>query len=214
MAGKIDFNPWLTMWASPKSTIRSIVDYNPNFRLFILSTIYGFVSLISSSQSFAIGETINFYLVLLLCLILAPIWGYIIFSISSFFVYFTGKWIKGQAKYKEVRAAIAWSNIPMIGNIVLWVVLFIIFKQDILKNFPGSFAITNSQRGILFAILLSQLILSIWFLVLYVNSLAEVQRFSVGKAILNIIIALIIFGALFFVISIIYFLVLKGFNLR
>ena len=214
MASKIGFNPWLTMWTKPKSTIRSIVDYNPNFGLFILSAIYGFVSLVSSSQSFAIGEIINFYLVVLLCLVLAPIWGYIVFSISSFFVYFTGKWIKGQAKYKEIRAALAWSNIPMIGNLVLWIVLFIIFKQDILKNFPGSFAITNSHRAILFVILLCQLVLGIWVFILYVNSLAEVQRFSVGKAILNIIIALIIFVAIFFVISIVYFLVLKGFNLR
>lgn len=214
MADKMGFNPWLTMWTKPKSTIRSIVNYDSNFRLFVLSGIYGFVSLISTAQSFSIGETLNFFLILLIAIILAPVWGFIAFSISSFFIHFTGKWLKGQASYKEVRASIAWSNVPMIGNVVLWIILFVIFKQDILKDFPGSSALSGTYRGILLMILFGQLILNIWVLVLYINSLAEVQRFSIGKAILNIIIAVIIFIALFFIVSIIYFLVLKGLNIR
>jgi hypothetical protein len=212
MASSLGFNPWLSMWTKPKSTIRKIVDYNPNFRLYVLSAIYGLVSLISSSQSLALGEKLNFFLILFICLILAPIWGYITFSVSAFFVYFTGKWLKGQANYRQVRASIAWSNVPMIGNLILWIILFIIFKYDILKEFPGAYPITNVQKTLLFTILFAQLVLSIWVIVLYINSLAEVQRFSIGKSILNIIIAIVIIIAILFVISIFYFLALKGFR--
>ncbi|NGX64114.1 MAG: hypothetical protein KR126chlam6_01539, partial [Candidatus Anoxychlamydiales bacterium] len=60
----------------------------------------------------------------------------------------------------------------------------------------------------------TQLVLSVWILVLYIIALAEVQKFSIGKAILNILIAIVIFVAIFFVISLIYFLIMKGFNLR
>lgn len=214
MANKIGFNPWLSMWTKPKATIRKIIEFNPNYRLFLLAAIYGFVSLVSSSQSFSLGQTINFFTVLFLCLIVSPLWGYVIFSISSFFIYFTGKWLKGAAKYKEVRACIAWSNVPMIGNVILWVFLLLIFKQDLLNDFPGSYPITSPQRGALFAILLAQMILSIWVIVLYINSLAEVQMFSVGKAILNIIISVLFFIAIFFVISIVYFLILKGLSIK
>jgi len=52
--------------------------------------------------------------------------------------------------------------------------------------------------------------MSIWVLILYINSLAEVQRFSVGKAILNIIFGVIIFVAIFFVATICYFLIIKA----
>lgn len=213
MANKIDVNPWLSMWTHPKTTIRTIVDYNPNYRLFVLSAIYGFISLISSSQSFALGLSVNFFLLMLLCLIISPFWGYLIFSVSSFFIHITGKWLKGKAEYKEVRASIAWSNVPMIGNIILWAILFIVFRQDVLKDFPGSFEITLAQRGVLFTVFLCQLILSIWIIVLYVNSLSEVQGFSIGKAVLNIIFALILFIGLFFVASFAYFLIMKGFNI-
>lgn len=214
MADKIGVNPWLSMWSRPKATIRKIIDYNPNYRLIALSSIYGFVSLISSSQSFSLGQQINFYLLLFLCLIIAPVWGYIMFSISSFFIHLTGKWLKGEAKYKEIRACIAWSNVPMIGSFLLWVLLIIIFKADLFKDFPQSYELTSVERSGLFLILLAQMILSIWILVLYINSLAEAQKFSVGKSILNIIFAVVLFIGLFLIISIIYFLILKGLSVK
>ena len=63
-------------------------------------------------------------------------------------------------------------------------------------------------------ILLSQLVVSVWIIVLYINALSEVQRFSIGKAILNILIAMVIFIAVFFAIALIYFLIMRGFLLR
>ncbi|NGX32802.1 MAG: hypothetical protein K1060chlam4_00855 [Candidatus Anoxychlamydiales bacterium] len=208
------FNPWLKMWVKPKTTIRKVVDYNPNFRLFWLSAIYGIVSLLSSSQSFALGHRFHFFLVLFLCLVIAPLWGYIVFSVSSFFIFLSGKWLKGSAKYKEVRSAIAWSNAPMIVNIFLWILLLSIFREDMLRDFPASFVFSKAQRVFLFLILLSQLVVSVWIIVLYINALSEVQRFSIGKAILNILIAMVIFVAVFFAIALIYFLIMKGFLLR
>lgn len=214
MKAKIGFNPWLKMWVKPKTTIRKVVDYNPNFRLFWLSAIYGIVSLLSSSQSFALGHRFHFFLVLFLCLIVAPLWGYIVFSVSSFFIFLSGKWLKGSAKYKEIRSAIAWSNAPMIVNIFLWILLLSIFREDMLRDFPASFVFSKAQRVFLFLILLSQLVVSVWIIVLYINALSEVQRFSIGKAILNILIAMVIFIAVFFAIALIYFLIMKGFLLR
>lgn len=208
------FNPWLRMWVKPKTTIRKIIEYNPNFRLFWLSAIYGIVSLLSSSQSFALGHRLHFFVILFLCLVIAPLWGYIVFSISSFFIFFTGKWIKGMAKYKEIRSAIAWSNAPMIVNVFFWVLLFSIFREDVLKDFPAAFVFSKVQRVFLFLILLGQLVVSVWIIVLYINALSEVQKFSIGKAILNILIAIVIFVAVFFVVALIYFLIMRGFLLR
>ena len=113
MPAPIGFNPWIKMWLKPKESIRKIINYNPNHRLLVLSYLYGFVSLISLSQSMAVGSAINVILMLIICLIVAPIWGYLVFSFSSLFIFYTGKWIHGSANYKQIRAAIAWSNVPM-----------------------------------------------------------------------------------------------------
>jgi len=83
---------------------------------------------------------------LLIAIILSPLWGYIIFSISSYFIYFSGKWISGEAKYKEVRSAIAWSNVPMIGNIILWIGLFIVFGTTIIKDFSRNLSYNKCSK--------------------------------------------------------------------
>ncbi|NGX28382.1 MAG: hypothetical protein K940chlam1_00561 [Candidatus Anoxychlamydiales bacterium] len=208
------FNPWLSMWVKPKKTIQKIIEINPNFRLFFLSAIYGFISLISSSQSFTLGYHLHFLWIILISIVLSSLWGYTIFSVASFFAYFTGKWLKGAAKYQEVRSALAWSSIPMIGNLFLWILLFIVFHTALLQDFPGTFILTSVQTSFLFVVLFIQLLLSIWILVLFINALAQVQKFSIGKSILNILIAAVIFGAVFFVLSIIYFLILKAVGFR
>lgn len=201
-------NPWITMWAKPKETIRKIIKINPNHNLFVLSIIYGFGSLLSLAQGLAIGFHYNLITILIGALILSPIWGYLVFSISSFFIFLTGKWLKGQGKFKEIRCAIAWSNLPMIINLFFWIILFFLFKEDIFKDFSNSIVFSDFQKITLFGILVFQLIISIWILVLYINSLAAVQKFSIGKSILNIIIGIIIFFGVFFVASFIYYLIL------
>ena len=102
----------------------------------------------------------------------------------------------------------------MIGNIFLWILLFIVFHTTLLKDFPGTFVLTSAQTSFLFVVLFIQLLLSIWILVLFINALAQVQKFSIGKSILNILIAAVIFVAVFFVISIIYFLIMKAVGFR
>ena len=209
MGDKVNLNPWLSIWVRPKQTIRQIVDYNSNFRLFFLSFFYGLVSLLSLSQSMSAGNVINVFLMFIICIIFAPLWGYLVFSFSSFFIYYTGKWLKGEAKYNEIRAAIAWSNVPMMGNLLLWIIMIGFFGSIVFKNFPADYPLLSSQTAVLFAILFLQLILSIWVLVLYINTLAEVQKFSIAKSIINIIIAVVIFIAIFMIVSFLYHFVFR-----
>jgi Yip1 domain len=214
MKSLLGINPWFRMWIKPRDTIRKIVDFDPNYRLYFLSAIYGFVSLLGTSQGLALGRFWNLLLVLIFCLVLSPIWGYIVFSISSFFIHICGKWIKGKGSYKEVRSAIAWSNVPMIVNVFLWIIMIVIFQQDVINEFPGEIVISQSQRAFLVFTFAVQIIVSIWILVLYIISLSEVQKFSIGKAILNILIAFVIFVVIFFVLSLIFFLIMKSMHAR
>ncbi len=189
MEGK---SPWFTMWTKPKETIQKVIDFNPNYQLGFLSLIYGFVSLMGSFQSMSLGYRFNFFLIILIGLVCAPIWGYIVFSVSSFLVFITGKILKGQGSFKQVRASFAWANVPLIANIFLWIVLFLFFQDKVFKDFPGGHVLQTYEIVVLFSILFLQLVLSIWVLVLYVNALAQVQKFSIIKSILNIIFALVV----------------------
>ena len=208
---KIGFNPWISIWTKPKSTIRKIVDYDPNYRLFLLSMIYGFITLVGLAQTFGMGSFFKLPMILIFCVLISPLYGYLMFSICSFFMLLAGKLLKGKALYRHIRIAVAWATVPMIVNVFSWLILLFMFKSELFKKFPVDSTLSSFQVSFLFFILMSQLFFNIWSLVLYVNNLAEVQKFSIGKAILNIIVAILMFLVITYIVAMIFYFLKNNF---
>jgi hypothetical protein len=106
------------MWLKPRKTTQTIVEFSPNYGLKILAFIYGLALLFNMAQTFSLGFYVGFVPLILLMMIVAPFLGYLSFTFASWVIYQTGRWLKGCASYAEVRAAIAWSNIPTLVNLV------------------------------------------------------------------------------------------------
>jgi hypothetical protein len=167
---------------------------NPNQSLWWLAAIYGFSSLLNTFQSMMLGFKVSLLGIFLLAAVFSPLWGYISISIWSWVVSLTGKWIKGVGEFKAVRAAYAWSCVPLIANIPLWFILAFLFGQQLFVNFSDSQALSQAQVALLFLILLIRIVAAIWSIVIYLNALAEVQRFTILRAISNVIIAGLLVG--------------------
>lgn len=138
--------------------------------------------------------------IFLLALIVAPIWGYIAFAIWSYVVAFTGKWLKGNGGFQQVRAAFAWSCVPLAVGDLLWILMMVFVGTSLFINPSADLTFPPAQSMLLLFLLLGKVVLSIWSLVIYLNALAEVQQFSVFRAIGNVIIAGIIVGIVFSII--------------
>jgi hypothetical protein len=192
-------NPWIAIWTKPRQTISHIIGQNPNRSLWALATIYGFCSLINMAQSMILGTAMNLWGILLLTLILAPFWGYINFSVWSWVVYLVGKCLKGSGRFVDVRAAYAWSSVPLAVNIPLWLLMVALFGHQLFLEPPDSHLLPNSLVILLFLILIVRMGLSVWSLVIYLNGLAEVQQFTILRAIVNVVLAGILLGIVMFI---------------
>lgn len=186
------FRPWAQIWCSPRATIRQIVAESPNRSLWCLAAIYGFSSLLNTFQSLFLGLYMPVLGILILAALLSPLWGYVCFTVWSWIVTFTGRWLKGQAPFQAVRAAYSWSCVPLLINIPFWLLLAALFGQDLFVNFSQGTVLTNGQATFLFLVVLIRLVAAVWSLVLYINTLAEVQGFSVLRSIGNILLSGII----------------------
>lgn len=191
-------NPWLTIWTKPRDTMAQIARENPNRSIWVLSGIYGFCSLMNLFQSIALGQVMAPLGIVILAALLAPFWGYLNFSVWSWFVSFTGKWLKGQGSFTEVRSAYAWSSVPMLINIPLWLLMVALFGHQLFLNFPDAAFLPAAQVHILFSILVVKVIAAVWSFVIYLNALAVVQNFSMLRTIGNLVLA----GASLFVLFI------------
>ena len=193
---------WVSIWVHPRETIRRIVTENKKRSLWLLASIYGFSSLLSCFQSFSLGSVVGAVSIFILALIFAPIWGYIAFAFWSFVVSWTGKWFKGVADFQSVRAAYAWSCVPLAVSDLIWVMMLVLFGASLFMAPPSGQIFPQGQTVVLLTLLFGKVILSIWSLVIYVNALAEVQKFSILRAIGNIVIAGILVGIVIGVLSI------------
>ncbi len=182
-------SPWLTIWIHPRNTIRRIVAENPNKNLWLLAIVYGFSSLLGTFQSFSLGSHFSVVAIVLAALIFAIVWGYIIFSIWGWLITWTGKILKGAGDFRDIRASFAWSNVPMVVTDIVWIVTLITFGAKVFISPGFDNQMLNGASYAILVFSLIRVVMSIWSLVICVSALAEVQRFSVIRAIGNLILA-------------------------
>lgn len=191
-------SPWTAIWVRPKETIAHIVAQNPNRHLWILAFFYGFQTLLNSFQSLLLGETMGLIPLFLLAIILAPFLGYLAFSVWSWVVMMVGRLFRGQGTFREVRAAYAWSCVPMAINIPLWLILAALLGRDLFTGNTLTDPFSTPLVALLYLITFIRLVIAVWSIVIYLNALAQVQSFSVLRAIGNTLVAALLLGAVYF----------------
>ncbi|MBX7065725.1 MAG: YIP1 family protein [Parachlamydiales bacterium] len=185
-------NPWITMWNQPRSTIRAIAFNRPTFGIYYLAIIYALQGFFFYANWWSLGVRTNYPFYLTLGIIVSPLIGILWLYLMGEFFYLSGRLLKGTATRRQLRAAVAWSALPFTITLAMWVMLLFwspeyVFIQD---SGPHSSIFINFIT----------LIAKIWSFILLIQSLRELQHFSTGKAILNVVGIWILSSVLFFVV--------------
>lgn len=186
-------NPLLSIWTSPRDTIRRIVDSDPKHHVIILAMLAGFTYLLSSFAGGRFGDTFSLQVILIFFAIVGPILGIVILYICSALVRWTGSWFGGQASSIEVRAAWAWSSVPKICALVLWVPKIALFGDRLFTGtLPTNIENLSGAYPVLSGLTIAETLIGIWGFVVYLKCLGEVHRFSAWKALGASILGLLI----------------------
>ncbi|HAB99176.1 MAG TPA: hypothetical protein DCE71_05085 [Parachlamydiales bacterium] len=188
-------NPWRSMWLRPRETIRWVVQTDPRYGVFWLSGIYILQSLFFFLNFWSFGLTVHYYAILIPSLVLAPLLGVIWVWFYGWLLQCTGRWLGGDAPASHVRAALAWSRLPMSAAFVLWVFLF--FQQ------PEEMFIQHGPGTLAPVIHTTLFLLEIWTLILFVQAIREVHHFSLLKSLLNIFTSWILYLVIIFLIMLV-----------
>lgn len=197
MEGK-PVNPWLSIWVHPRRTMAEAVKMEPNRGLFLLSAINGFLLLLNLSQRYAFSSQMGFWGMILLSLVLSPLVGYLYFSVASWFVLLAGKCFRGKATFRQCRAAMAWSCVPLIVNVLSWIIVLVFFQGNLSAMWQRE-TLSLGQTYLILFLSLAQVVFGVWSLILFFYNLSEMQGFSVIKAIGSVVVAWLFF-ALFMII--------------
>ncbi len=175
-------NPWFTMLTKPRQTIQQIVDEDPNRYVLLLGLLGGGAGGVTQLPEIPNPQTIQLYTLLLL-----PLMGVISIFIYAFVLRITGKWLGGQASPYELRAVVAWSYVLFIWSVLLLIPQIALFgSRVLLDGFPKEDQ--SFWVGVFYAI---DYLLLIWYGIIVLRALSQVQQFSVWRAILNTLLSVI-----------------------
>jgi len=93
----------------------------------------------------------------------------------------------------SIRAAVSWANAPNIVTGLSWLVLIALFQDRIFYDGFMQRSFVGREQGVLSFVAALQFVIAVWSFVLLLKTLAEVQRFSVWKALLNVILPFALF---------------------
>jgi hypothetical protein len=183
-------SPFITIWESPRATIRRIVDADSRLHVTTLFFAQGFVGAIESALEHvgAAEETLVATAVrMVVTLVVVVPMSYL----SAWYLRWIATWFGGQASRQEVAASVAWSTVPSIvgtaATIATRLALFGLagFKDEVSAALAGGSLLSTTLS-------LAPILFAIWSGYLSILCLAEVNRFSMARAVGTHLTALLI----------------------
>ena len=174
--------PLLEIWIRPRQTIRHIIDHDPAKYFLILVSISGAYRFLDTASDQSLGDDMPLAMILALAAIVGPIAGIISISIGTALVRMTSGWFGGEATTEGIKAVLAWSSVPDIIFLVMYLLIILFFGQEIFLS-QGDFV----EGPLIIAVLLMGVVIGIplviWKAVIFIQCLAEANRFSAWKSI-------------------------------
>ena len=185
-------NPWFSMWVHPRRTIRQIVATNPDRLVLILAAVGGIVQALANAESKSTGDKESLTSILLISLILGPIGGIVGLWVGGSLLHWTGGWIGGQAGSRRVRTALAWSQVPSIWGLLLWIPAILLFGAELFMKATPIIDASSLLSALYLVFSIGTAVIGVWSCVVFLHSLGEVQGFSAWKALLNSLLAMLV----------------------
>ena len=197
--------PFFTIWTEPRATIRRIVDSNPTRNVIALAALGPAVGALANQWSKALDENANLSVLwpieVAFAVAFAAVLGAVSLFISGVILRWSGGLLGGVASRVEVRAALAWSQIPAIAAEI---VLLMAVLWGIAIPHPTATTMLEIDPAF-YKVGVIEGVLTIWGSIVALYCLAEVHRFSAWRAFCATLIpALIAMGVIGFIVWVVY----------
>lgn len=193
--------PFFKMFTAPRPTTRKVLDGSRNKWFWLFSLLQGFAVNAQVAQWNSMTYEYNFFAVFAGCLVLAIPVGALGFSIMSFFLWITGRLLKGNASFSDMQVAVSWAHAPYLINSIAWVILLFSFGSIAFQASFPKMAFDGIGFWIVMLTSIAATIGGIWAIVLMCLSIAEAQGFSSWKGVLNYVLGLVALWVVLFIIK-------------
>jgi hypothetical protein len=206
-------NPAFGIWWHPRRTVRAVLNDDPRRHVFWLFMFAGVGQAFDNASGRNLGDGFSLGALLVICLGVAPLIWVGFYWLLSHLVAWTGSFLGGQAKAEEIRAALAWSSLPIALTVPLWFVLVALTGKELFIADSDLFTDEPNLSQLLPVVLASGAMLGmrLWSCILASQAIAEVQHYASGwRGLGNLLLAGLASAAPFVALIILWLLLLKA----
>lgn len=180
------------IWTSPRLVFRYLNDNRYDKFVNILLILAGITKAFDKALTRNMGDNLPLIAVLAICIIGGGLFGWISYYIYAALISWTGNWLKGKGDTDSLLRMISHAMIPLIAIMILLIPQISVFGNEIFQSDINVYGTGLLSTLIYYFISFIEISVSIWTIVLIVIGISEVQKFSIGKSILNMILPLLL----------------------
>lgn len=186
----MSLNPFITVWTSPRDTVRRIVADNPELHVILLACLAGVGETLDRASMRNAGDKMPIAVIIGIACVLGPLGGLLSLWISSHLLRWTGRWIGGTANREHLKTAIAWATVPAVFALPLWIPELLLFGSDLFTEETPRLDAQPLLWIPFIAIAVVEVVLGVWSFVILCHTVAEVQSFrSAWRGLGNVLLA-------------------------
>lgn len=193
------------IWTEPRRVLKYINETKYEKYFYILLFLAGVSGAFDKAVNKNMGENVSLLGIVAGCVILGGFLGWLSYYIYAALLSWTGKWLDGKGDTDSIYRVLAYAMIPSAISLVFLVRQIAVYGIDLFIK-DGDLVNAGIVGNIVFwGSILLEIILGIFTIIFSVIGLSEVQKISVWKAILNLVLPLlIILGPIVIIAFIIY----------
>lgn len=181
------------IWLEPRRIFKYINDKEYEKYFYILLFFAGMVRAFDRASLKNMGDKTSLFVIIVSCVLIGGFLGWLSYYIYAALLSWTGKWLGGIGNTSSLYRIIVYAMIPSILSLIFLIPEIAIYGNDVFKD--NSYLVNSGIVGntIFWLSIFFEFSLSIVTFVFMMIGVSEVQKFSLGKAFLNLLLPLLVF---------------------
>jgi len=180
------------IWFSPRKVFKYLNDREYGKYVVILLVLSGISRAFDQAITKDFGDNMSIWAILVLCIIFGGLFGLATYWIYAALISWTGKWLKGEGNTDSILRIISYAMIPSIVALIFLIPQISIYGNEMFKSDGDIISAGLISNILVYFSMFLEFVLAIWTIVLVVIGISEVQKFSIGKSILNLLLPCLI----------------------